>query len=237
MPLKCSNASLYADKILCKQILDATNSFGLVYDLDVQMKAKIWAGVFTVGSMGSWGIPSYCCATGNCTCDGYPFHGVCSRCANIMTRLNKNCYGHAANLNNVTGCDVTLPNGFSLSGLQSRRDHLTAVSTDYAPLIYGNYSDSLAVIQAIDTLDDMFFVNQSTPLHALECVMISCVIKYSESGVLNSKLFAKYGVNIINYYENADKIYNNFHLVDSSRCPSTQAAITRQRIRCVKRDM
>lgn len=179
------------------------------------MKADIWAGVFAVGSLGDWGIPS-CCATRNCIRDGYSSLCVCSRCANITPRLNKNCHGHTADLNNAMGCEVTLPNGFSRGGPQSRRDHLTAVSTDYAPLIYGNYSASLAVIQAINTLDDMFFVNQSIPLLALECVMIPCVIKYGESGVLNSKLFAKYGVNIINYYENADKIYDNFSLVNSA---------------------
>jgi hypothetical protein len=181
------------------------------------MKANIWAGLFSTDSLGGWGIPDYYCATGNCTWEGYSTLGVCSRCADITTKLNKTCNAHAADLNNATGCDVVLPNGFSLGGPDGQRNHLLAASADYEPMIYGNYSASLAVIHTIRA-DDLstLFVNQSTSLSAYECVMIPCVINYDQSLVLSSDEFKKFGLNFIPFGETAGSIYDNFTLVNSA---------------------
>jgi hypothetical protein len=90
-----------------------------------------------------------------------------------------------------------LPNGFSLGGPEGRRNHPLAASTDYAPMVYGNYTASLTVVQAIGRNDDTLFVNQSTPMIAFECILIPCIIDYNLSLVVNAPDFAKFGANIV----------------------------------------
>jgi hypothetical protein len=104
----------------------------------------------------------------------------------------------------------------SLGGPEARRDRLAAASTIYTPIVYGNYMAALAVIQAIRSTDGSLFVNQTTPLVAVECALIPCVIKYKQSTVANSGLFAKHGVNIVPYDEIAERIYDDIVLIDSA---------------------
>jgi len=194
---------------------------GPYYGLELQMKANIWAGLFDTDNLNGWSIPSYYCSTGNCTWTNYSSLGVCSRCADITTKLNKTCTSHVADLKNATGCDINLPNGFALGGLQGARNNLLAASTDFSPLVYGNYTSPLAIIQSIWANDSTLFVNDSTPIIASECVLVPCVIKYASAVVSSSQDLARLGLNIIPYSESADSIIDDYTFNSANSSTST----------------
>jgi hypothetical protein len=164
------------------------------YTTDLDMKANIIAGLFSTDNFGGWSTPEYYCSSGNCTWADFSSLGICPKCASLSTKLDITCTPHANDLSNITGCDATLPNGFSLGGPSGSRTHLFAASTDYAPLIYGNYSNPLALIQTIASYNT-FYVNSSTKIHAWECVLAPCVITYDYSEVFSSALDTQAGYN------------------------------------------
>src|ERR1051326_5280549 len=149
------------------------------------MKANIWAGLYETDQVGAWSVPSYYCSTLNCTWAGYSSLGICSRCADISSQLNWTCEPHLADLNNDTGCDISLPNGLALGGPEGRRDHVFASGTGYPPLVYGNYTEPLATIHSIATYGDLF-VDSSSAVNASECVLVPCVIRYNYSVLISS---------------------------------------------------
>jgi hypothetical protein len=175
------------------------------------MKANIWAGIFSTDPFGDYMVPSFYCATGNCTWLSYSSLGVCSKCADISTKLNISCTAHAADLDNATGCDMSLANGFALGGPEGRRNHLLATSTDYPPLVYGNYTNPLAIIQTIAAYNTQF-VNQSTSIKATECVISPCIINYDASILSITPNLTRSGFSGIPFYDIVDSIIDNYKL-------------------------
>lgn len=181
------------------------------------MRANIWAGIYNYDTFFGWSTPNYYCATGNCTWEDYSTLGVCSRCADITSKLEKTCNVMTfPGLNNATGCDVSLPNGFSLSGSGQQLNRVFAASANYDSLVYSNYTAALAHVQTIGRGDDSPLISQSTPMRALECVLFPCVIDFKNSTVYNSPDFAKYGANAVSYDECAERILDNFTLGNGS---------------------
>ena len=163
-----------------------------------------WANLLRVRA-----VPQYYCATGNCTWGGYPSLGVCSKCADISHMLNKTCTPSPSDLNNQTGCDIKLPNGFTLGGAAGSRNHLLAASTDYPPLVYGNYTDPLVVVQTISSYDTLF-VSSNTPVTSWECVLTPCVNVYDYSEVYSSPQDSQSGYNAVPYDEMVSYIQDNY---------------------------
>lgn len=175
------------------------------------MKANIWAAIYAADPYGSWSIPSYFCSTGNCTWEGYSSLGVCSRCSDLTSRLTKNCVPKPGiDPPGVTGCDVSLPNGFNLGGVEGSRYNLMAMNTSFQPLVYTNYTSPIAVVQSI-TAYDTFFVNSTTPINASECALVPCVLKYTNSTAYSSPVFKGVGYNGIFFLEYADTIWDSYN--------------------------
>jgi hypothetical protein len=188
------------------------------------MKGYLWAALYASDSNADWATPSFHCDTGNCTWYGYQSLGVCSRCADISSQLQKSCTPAPADLTNTTtGCDILLPNGFGLGGPTRNRTNLMAMSTDFGPLVYGNYSNPLAVIQAIGAYDDTRFVNSSSQVNASECVLFPCVILYNTAVSYNSPTAASVGQNSVEFFEVAERIYDEFTLTPDGPTITTPA--------------
>jgi hypothetical protein len=173
------------------------------------MRASLWAGIYSTDPFGDFSIPQYYCASGNCTWNEYSSLGICNKCSDISKKLTISCNSHASDLNNVTGCDISLPNGFALGGPEGRRNHVLAASTSFAPLVYGNYSAPLAIIQTIAGYNTLF-VNKSTSINASECVITPCIINYNQSILSTTPDLATYGYNGIPFYEYVDSIIDNY---------------------------
>jgi hypothetical protein len=173
------------------------------------MKSSIWEGIFYTDIYASFQRASYYCSTGNCEWNDYSSLGVCSKCADVSSKLIKSCTPKAMDLNNATGCDISLPNGFALGGLEGARNHIMAVSTTHKPIVYNNYTNPLVTIQVIASYDT-FFVNATTPINATECVLTPCMINYMESFSEHSGEDAELGFNGPNFLERVDSTYDNY---------------------------
>jgi hypothetical protein len=123
--------------------------------------------------------------------------------------LNKTCTPNALDLNGQTGCDINLPNGFTLGGSDGSRNHLFAASTDYNPLIYGNYTQPLAVVQTISSYDTLF-ISSNTTVTSWECVLTPCVSVYSYSEVYSSPQDSQSGYNAVPYDELVSYTQDNY---------------------------
>jgi hypothetical protein len=183
--------------------------------VDIAMKANIWAGLFATDSFGDWTVPNYYCPSGNCTWTGHSSLGICSKCADISSHLNKTCDAHSSDLNNATGCDIILPNGFAIGGPEGSRRHLLAASTDYTPLVYSNYSTPLAVIQVIAAYNSTF-VSTSTPINATECVLTPCVINYNTSYLWSLPDMNTDGLLGVPFFETVESINDNYSFSTSA---------------------
>lgn len=139
----------------------------------------------------------------------FPSLGVCSKCSDISYMLNTSCTPHSSDLNNETGCDINLPNNFALGGPTGLRTHLFAASTDYSPLIYGNYTEPLAVIQTIASYDTIF-VTTNTTIYSWECVLTPCVLVYDDSSVFTSPQNSVSGFNAVPYSETVVSTQDNY---------------------------
>lgn len=174
------------------------------------MKGNIWASLYSSDVNGDWAIPDYFCYTANCTWLNYSSLGACSRCADISSHIIKSCTPMPAlDLANNTGCDILLPNGFGLGGPERLRTNVMAMSTDYNPLVYTNYSDPFAIVQSIVAYNTLF-VNNSTLINATECVLFPCVISYDSAGVSISPTTASLGLNAGFFFEIASQIWDNY---------------------------
>jgi hypothetical protein len=183
------------------------------------MKANIWAAIYATDPYGSWSIPSYFCSTGNCTWEGYSSLGVCSRCSDLTSKLTKNCVPRPGiDPPGVTGCDVSLPNGFNLGGVGGSRYNLMAMNTSFQPLVYTNYTTPIAVVQSI-TAYDTFFVNSTTPINASECALVPCVLKYTNSATNSSAALKAGGYNGIFFVEYADTIWDSYTFDSNQQSP------------------
>ena len=183
------------------------------------MKANIWAAIYATDPYGSWDIPSYFCSTGNCTWEGYSSLGVCSRCSDLTSKLTKNCVPRPGiDPPGVTGCDVSLPNGFNLGGVEGSRYNLMAMNTSFQPLVYTNYTTPIAVVQSI-TAYDTFFVNSTTPINASECALVPCVLKYAKSTTDSSPVLKGVGYNGVFYLEYVDTIWDSYNFDSSQQSP------------------
>jgi hypothetical protein len=192
-----------------------SNDPGNANTVDTDMKANIWAGLFATDPFGDWSIPNYYCTSGNCTWSEHSSLGICSKCADISSKLNKTCNAHASDLNNATGCDVALPNGFNLGGPEGSRRNLLAASTDYSPLVYNNYSRPLSIIQVIAAYNTLF-VNTSTHINATECVLTPCVINYNISYLWTSPTSRVDGFFGIPFWEIVESTNDNYSFSTSA---------------------
>jgi hypothetical protein len=140
-----------------------------------------------------WMAPPHYCVTGNCVWDEYYTLGICSRCTDIRDKLQKNCAADASRDEGLSqpGCDIALPNGFSLGGVNNSRKNVLAISTRQLPMVYGSFEKPLAVIQSILGYDFKTYPNiteefesrdfysytisQDSLLAAHECVLVPCV--------------------------------------------------------------
>lgn len=113
-------------------------------------------------------------------------------------------------LANNTGCDILLPNGFGLGGPERLRTNVMAMSTDYNPLVYTNYSDPLAVVQSIVAYNNTLFVTNGTPINATECVLIPCVLSYDADTSGLSNITTLLGNNEPLFDEIALQIWDNY---------------------------
>lgn len=183
------------------------------------MKGNILASLFSTDLSGSWAIPNYYCANGNCTWNNYTSLGICSRCSNVTANLTKNCSQSASSgLSDTQGCSISLSNGFSLGGSANSQSHLMAVGTEFQPLVYWNYSAPLAIIQSI-TVYNTLFVNASTIFNASECALIPCVISYKGASTIHSPYLEEAGYSGILFYEVANEIWDNFTFDTSATAP------------------
>jgi hypothetical protein len=188
----------------------------LDYSVDYFMRGNIWAGLYAIDPNGDWSIPPYFCNTGNCTWTGYSSLGVCSRCADLTPQVNKNCVRQPGiDPGNLTGCSVSLPNGFNLGGSANSRFNVMAMSTSQTPLVYVNYSSPIVIVQSI--IANASFVTPNVPVNASECVLIPCVLDYKNASVNSSPTLFSYGFNGLAWIEFADRIWDNvtFNVSDS----------------------
>ncbi|OCL14709.1 hypothetical protein AOQ84DRAFT_371044 [Glonium stellatum] len=180
------------------------------YNVHLGMKANIWAALYGIDISSDWYTPKFLCSTGNCTWKNYSSLGVCTRCSNITSRLTKNCVPKpSSDLPGFTGCDFSLPNGFSLGGEEGSRRNLMAMNTSLQPLVYTNYEMPIAVVQSIRAYNTST-ANSTSSVNASECVLVPCVIKY---GMAYSALYPdvrKTGYNGPVFMENADSIWDNY---------------------------
>lgn len=174
------------------------------------MKANIWDAIYATDPYGSWNIPQYFCSTGNCTWEGYSSLGVCSRCSDLTSELTKHCV-HKPEIDppGVIGCDVSLPNGFSLGGVEGSRYNVMAMNTSFQPLVYNNYTSPIAVVQSI-TAYDAFFIDDTTSVNASECALFPCVLKYTNSTTNSNTALKAQGYNGIFFYEYAEIISDSY---------------------------
>jgi hypothetical protein len=203
------------DKFQFARLSNATNyTYADVGDsntVELAMKANILAGIFATDPFGDWSVPNYYCPSGNCTWIGHSSLGICSKCADLSSQLSITC-----NTKNKTyGCDVTLPNGFALGGPERSRQHLLAASTDNSPLVYGNYSAPLAVIQVIAAYDTLP-VNTSASINAIECAIIPCVINYTESYLYSSPYNNQDGFLGVPFFEIVESVNDNYSFSTSA---------------------
>jgi hypothetical protein len=189
------------------------------------MKSNIWAAIYADDPYGNWAIPSYFCSSGNCTWSSYTSLGVCARCADLTSQLLRTCTSKPGiDPAGVTGCDVSLPNGFSLGGTEDSRYNLMAMNTSTSPLVYTNYSSPIAIVQSI-TAYDTFFVNASTPINASECALVPCVLSYDYSSVYELPGYAKNGFNGVAFNEYAAQIWDNYSFDTSQPFPNNGPVI------------
>jgi hypothetical protein len=189
------------------------------------MKGNIWAALYAIDPNGNWATASYFCSTGNCTWSNYNSLGVCARCSDLTSKLTKSCTPEPGiDPVGVTGCDVSLPNGFSLGGDEKSRYNIMAMNTSLQPLVYTNYSSPIAIIQSI-TAYDTFFVNSSTPINASECALVPCVLSYDNASVYQSPSFEKFGFNEGLFLEYAQNIWDNYTIDNSLPFPQNATTI------------
>ena len=154
-------------------VYDYRGAFG---ELDVSGKGAISAGLYSTGPP-SYRVPDYTCYTGNCTWQDYPSLAIGVHCADLTAQLTQVC-SNSSDTNSTLGpaCDYSLPNGMHL-GTDGRT--VLAVNTSRDALVYTNYSNPLAIVQAIGAWShEEIFVNATAPVTALECVMFPAVKTY-----------------------------------------------------------
>jgi hypothetical protein len=180
------------------------------------MKGNIWAGLYAIDQNGDWGIPSYYCSTSNCTWSSYSSLGVCSRCADLSSKLTKTCVREPGlDPGNSTGCSISLPNGFSLGGPENSRMNIMAMSTSQAPLVYTNYTSPIAIIHSI-TAGNTYFVTPDTQVNASECVLVPCVLNYLNATVISAPIVSASGFNGAVFMEYANTFWDNYTFNNSS---------------------
>jgi len=189
------------------------------------MKANIWAALYATDPYGDWGIASYLCTTENCTWSNYPSLGMCALCADLTPNLTKSCtYKPGVDPPGVTGCDVSLPNGFSLGGVEDSRYNLMAMNTSMTPLVYTNYSSPIAIVQSI-IANETTFVNSSSSVYASECALVPCMVEYNSASVNEYLDAAKYGYNQVFFEEYAEYIWDNYTIDKSLPFPQNGPTI------------
>lgn len=168
------------------------NTFSVHADqeLDVSMKANIYASLFNAAS--GWNIPRYSCPSGNCTFDPYASLGVCAQCTDLTDKLERNC-DNFNNVNQSTWCDAWLPNNFTLKRDDNPKYNLDVMRIGTPELAYvEDYQNLLRPIAIVDAITAFgsHLVNKSTPLVASECALTPCVRIYN-STVTNGRYTEK----------------------------------------------
>lgn len=147
------------------------------------MKANIWASLYTIDPNFYWNTQQDFCM-GYCTWRDYFSLAVCTRCSSISSLLTIDCPDGLGLHGNVTGCNVTLPNGLRLGTTSnlSNTEQLMVVSTAFEPLVYNNYSHSFGIIQSITA--PYLWYQLSHGINASECALIPCVQQYEKAEVI-----------------------------------------------------
>ncbi|OCK75944.1 hypothetical protein K432DRAFT_158069 [Lepidopterella palustris CBS 459.81] len=197
---------------------------GPYYSIDITMKSNIWAALYAVDPYANFATPSYFCSTGNCTWFEYSTLGVCARCSSLTSKLAKTCTpATGIDPPGVTGCDVSLPNGFSLGGDEKSRYNLMAMNTSFPPLVYTNYTSPIAIVQSI-TAYGTYFVNASTPINASECALVPCVLDYSVGISSQSQNNTAIGFNGESFFEDLDRVLDNY-IFDGPQLSATNGPV------------
>ncbi|MCJ1468708.1 hypothetical protein MMC07_007338 [Pseudocyphellaria aurata] len=133
--------------------------------VELSMKAAIYNGIFDIQDKAASGI-GHTCSSGNCTWPPFPSLGVCSRCVNVTSYMEKSC--------NQTGCyRLSLPNGPTLTGLGGQ---INSSLSNISPSLKDTYA---SVVQFASLISKG--ANQSEDAHATECAIWYCVQNYTAS--------------------------------------------------------
>lgn len=138
-----------------------------------------------------WISPPSTCITGNCAWEDYYTLAICETCTDLTKELIKNCEPDPERDEGLPqpGCDISLPNGFSLGGSSKSRRNVVMVNTTDSPL-GGDYSNPIAIVQSIMAFDPkhdasknvsspipVYSVTADSIFSARECALQACVQK------------------------------------------------------------
>ena len=168
---------------------------------------KYTIGSAIVDESNDWIVPPQNCPTGECDWYGYVTLAACTRCTDISDGLTRTCTPFkdaTANSSASGGCEVSLPNGLSLTNVPEalNRDgwsparNVFVMNTTLDPLVY-DYKNHFATVQSIMGFDPdqmptnstdgpqplkPYMITENFPLVARECAILpACKSRASSS--------------------------------------------------------